>query len=407
MLRKLTDRTILNFTLWLIILKPIFDLDWRWPLFYIGSIPIPFHRILAFIVPVMITTILVLRLFLNMPVKVNNNFPAIMFLISITITLFFQKNLYTIDEYFRSYSFFIIFLSMPSLISSTEEFHKKVKMLVLISLVPTFLSYLQTFGFLPFTYYDVLPGIGIIGRVSGGYQHPTGYLNYLLVLIPLIIYLYLNNVISKRYFWFWLLFTLPMVGRSLHRATIIVILLQLGIFIFFLRRTWFKYFMIICSIFLLTISAQHIWQFINTGESITKGQFRGRGESIWPNYITHFGKSDFREQIFGFGSPKLEDGSYEPHSDWLRIIFNYGYFGFSIYLLFLFHIFLVFFSKFLKTKREYKIYTKSLIGLILLFSIVLYSITMEPLRYSNFSWGASIVLGFVYMTIIKPKKVIV
>lgn len=391
------------FTLWLIILKPIFDLDWRWPLFYVGSIPIPFHRIVAFVVPAVITIFLILRLFLNASIRLNNNIFAIIFLVSITITLFFQKNVYSIDEYVRSYSFFIIFLSVPFLIRSKQEFYKIAKLVILISLVPTFLSYLQTFGFLQFTYYDSLPSIGKIGRISGGYRHPTGYLNYLLVLIPLSIYLYANKLIRKRLFWFWILFTLPMIGRSLHRATIILVLFQLAVFIFFLRRTLFKYFIIICFFFLLAIYSGDIWQFINVGGAITEAKFRGRS-IIWAKYVSHFQNSDFSRQIFGFGSPKLPDGSFEPHSDWLRIAFNYGYFGLIAYISFLFSIFLIFFTKLLKVKRKFRVQSETLIGLILILTIVLYSITMEPLRYSSFSWGCALILGYAYMTILSPKK---
>lgn len=404
MVNKLTDKTILSFMLGLIILKPIFDLDWRWPLFYLGPIAIGFHRIVAFGVPAIITVFLILRLLLNASVRINNNIFAIFFLVSMTITLFFQKNVYSVDEYVRSYNFFIIFLSVPFLIRSNQEFYKIAKLVILVSLVPTFLSYLQTFGFLPFTYYDYLPSVGKIGRISGGYHHPTGYLNYLLVLIPLSIYLYANKLISKRYFWFWILFILPMVGRSLHRATIILVLFQLAVFIFFLRRTLFKYFIIVCFFFLFMIYFQDIWRFVNIGGAITEGQFRGRGV-IWSKYVSYFQSFDFSHQVFGFGSPKLPDGSFEPHSDWLRIMFNYGYFGLFLYMLFLSSIFLLFFSKFFKVKRKFKISSEALLGLILVSTVVLYSITMEPLRYSSFSWGCALVLGYVYMVIARPKKV--
>lgn len=404
MLSRLTNRKNSNFILWLIILKPIFDLDWRWPLFYIGPTPIPFHRIVAFAVPAVITILLIFRLLLNMHVKLNNNIFALIFLISITITIFFQKDIYSIDEYIRSYSFFIIFLSVPFLIDSEQEFLKIARMAIFISLLPTFLSYLQMFGFLEFTSYDFLPLIGYIGRISGGYLHATGYLNYLSVLIPLAIYLFVNKVISKKTFWFWFLLTLPMVGRSLHRATIVLVLFQLAVFIFFLRRTLFKYFIIFFFFALLVIFSQDIWRLVNIGGAITELSFRGRS-NIWASYVSYFQNSYFSQRIFGLGSPMLPDGSYEPHSDWLRITFNYGYFGLIAYTSFLFSIFWVFFNKFLKIERKFKLQSKALLGLILVFTISLYSITMEPLRYSSFSWGCALVLGYVYMAILAPKKI--
>ena len=404
MANRLTDKTILSFALWLIILKPIFDLDWRWPLFYVGSIAIPFHWIVAFTVPAILTVFLSLRLISKRAIQLNNNIFAVIFLFSITITLIFQKDIYSIDEYIRTYSFFIIFLSLPSLITSEREFYRTAKLLVSIFLIPTFLSYLQTFGFLPFTYWDVLPIIGQIGRVSGGYRHPTGYLNYLVILIPLIIYLYANRIVSKKFFWFWILFTLPMVGRSLHRATIIIVFLQLAIFIFLLRRIWFKYFIIAIFAILLFFLFPYIWGLINQGEAISGMKFRGRSE-IWLEYAEHFQNSNFVQRIIGFGSPKLPNGSYEAHSDWLRIAFNYGYFGLITYIAFLCSIFWILFSKLLRVKRKFRVQSEALIGLVLFSTIVLYSITMEPLRYSSFSWNCALVLGYAYMMILNPKKI--
>lgn len=403
-LNKLTDKNILNFVLGLIVFKPIFDLDWRWPLFYAGSIPIPFHRIIAFIVPAIITVILLLRLLMNTSVRLNNNIFAVIFLVSVTITLFLHIDLYSLDEYLRIYSFFIIFLVTPILIGSHQEFYRIAKFMISISLVPTFLSYLQTFGFLPFTYYDYLPIIGQIGRASGGYYHPTGYLNYLLILIPLIIYLYMNKIVSKKFFWVWFLFTLPMVGRSLHRATILLVLFQLAVYIFFYKRGLFKYFITICFFILLAVYSQRIWQFINIGGAITEAQFRGRNY-IWTLYMNHFQNSDFSQHIFGLGSPMLPNERYEPHSDWLRVLFNYGYSGFILYVSFLLSAAFVFFTKFLQIKRESRINSEALLGLILVLTIILYSITMEPLRYSSFGWICAFVLGYLYKAIINPIKV--
>lgn len=403
MINRFTDRTIINFGLWLIVLKPIFDLDWRWPLLYLGTIPILFHRIVAFAIPTIITVIFVLRLLLKKPIRINSNILAIILLLSITITLCFQRVAYSIDEYFRTYSFFIIFFFLPSLISSELKFFKILKLLIIISLIPTLISYLQVFGLIKFTYFDTLPDIGHIGRVSGGYYHPTGYLNYLIYLIPVSIYLYANKIISKRFFWSWLLFTLPMVGRSLHRATIILVIFQLSVFIFFFKRIKFKYFLIFIFCTSLLFSFPYIWKLINIDDAVTEGKFRGRSE-IWSTYLSYFNHSEFSQKIFGFGSPKLGT-AYEPHSDWLRIMFNYGYFGLASYILFLSSIFFIFFVKFQKTKQKLKPESVSLVGLVLVITLILYSITMEPLRYSNFSWGAAIILGYAYMMTLKPKVV--
>ena len=186
------DKKWMKIVLGLIILKPIFDLDWRWPLFYISSIAIPFHRIVAFIVPIILTVILLLKLFSSHKIKINNNIFAILVLIWITFSFLLNLNIYSLDEYFRTYNFFIIFLAVPVLLNSKQEFLRAGKVMIPIFLIPTIFSYLQVLGIFPFSYWDYLPVIGKIGRVSGGYYHPTGYLNYLVTLFPLVVYLFIN-----------------------------------------------------------------------------------------------------------------------------------------------------------------------------------------------------------------------
>jgi len=383
----------------LIILKPIFDLDWRWPLFYIGSIAIPFHRIVAFIVPVILTVILLLKLFSSHKIKINNDIFAILVLNWITFPSLLNFNVYSLDEYFRTYNFFIIFLSVPVLLNSKKEFLKVGKVMMLISLIPTIFSYLQVLGIFPFSYWDYLPIIGKIGRVSGGYRHPTGYLNYLVTLLPFLVYLFVNKAISKRFFWFWIFLTLPMIGRSFHRATIIIVLLQIFVFIFLMRKKLTKYFAIIFFIFMMIIFFRPIWSLINQGGAITQLKFRGRTGSedyAWSKYSRYFIEFPFYQQLIGFGSPKLPDDSYDPHSDWLRITFNYGWIGLIFYVFFLVFNVLIFLFKLLKQKISSWINSPALIGLVLIMTIVLYSITMEPLRYSSFSWFCALVLGYVY-----------
>ncbi len=394
-LARLTDKNILNFTLILIILKPLFDLDWRWPIFHINSIPIPFHQIIAAFVPFIITIVLILRLATQRILRINNNIFAIIFLILITITLFLELDINSLSEYMRIYSFFIIFLSVPILISDEEEFYKISKLSIYISLIPTFLSYLQVFRVLPFTEYDYLPEIGKIGRISGGYLHPTGYLNYLLILIPLSIYLNANKKLSNKFFWCWLIFILIMVARSFHRSSVIIICLVLGIYICFSRRSWFKYILIFFFLISLCIFSPYLWRFLNQGGALTGFQFRGRNE-IWSMYLKYFQNSSFSKMIFGFGSPKLPNGMYEPHSDWLRLLFNYGFLGIFSYFFFLFSIGCTFLIRFLKIKKDQLIMSGDLLGLVIVLIIILYSITMEPLRYSSFSWLAALVLGYLY-----------
>ncbi|MFC2091745.1 hypothetical protein ACFLTD_03130 [Elusimicrobiota bacterium] len=401
LIKRITDRTIVKLIVWLIVLKSIFDLDWRWPFFYVGSVAMPFHRIVAFIVPVLLSFILFIRLASKKNIKVNNNIFAFLVLISISVTFISHAGLSTLNEFLRTYNFFIIFISAPYLVKSEEEFDKIIKLLLIFSLVPTFFSYLQVFKIIKFSYFDVIPYLGWIGRTTGGYHHPAGYLNFILIVIPGIIYLLLNGKISKIIFWAWVLYTLPMVIRTFHRATIILIILNTFIVIFFLRRRWIKYIIGIIFFIIIISSFKYIWMIIDQGGSITKGHFRGRGW-IWEMYSSYFKQQSMVDRIVGLGNSDLPNGWNDPHSDWLRILFEYGYMGLSLYVAFLSSVFLVLLRKFLRLRVDILAGSKELFGLILVLTIILYSVTMEPLRFSSFSWGCAIILGYIYKTEIKP-----
>ncbi|TET09975.1 MAG: hypothetical protein E3J83_01280 [Candidatus Atribacteria bacterium] len=406
MANKLTDKTIRSFVLGLIIFKPIFDLDWRWPLFFIGTTPVPFHRIVAILVPIMIIILASVKTLSGNTIYINNNKYLFFFLILVTISTIINASLNSLDEYFRILSFITIFLLFPILLQDVQKFYKVAKIIFLVSIIPTLISYFQAFNLISGSYIDYLPYIGKIGRITGGYHHPTGYLNYILVLVPLAIYLYHKGVMSKIFFWPWVIFTIPMLIRSFHRATLIIIFLVLVFYILFNKKIWLKITSIIFFSILLAFSFNYIWAFINQGDALTGFAFRGR-ENIWPIYIDHFQSSSFYQRIVGLGNPYLLSGANEPHSDWLRILYNYGYLGIILYILFLVNVFIIFIRKLLKIKKKNWVESEAFLGIILVIIIILYSITMEPLRYSSFSWIYALVLGFLYAKTCKHKKIFI
>lgn len=406
MANKLTDKTILNFVLGLIILKPIFDLGWRWPLFSIGTIPVPFHRIIAVLVLLMIIIFALVKILSSNTIYINNNKYLFFFFILVTISTIINFSINSLVEYLRILNFITIFLLFPTLLEDAQKFYKIAKFIFLVSVIPTFISYLQAFNLIDYTYFDYLPYIGKIGRITGGYYHPTGYLNYVIVLIPLAIYLYYKGVMRKKFFWPWIIFTIPMLLRSFHRATLIIIFLVLAFYILFNKKIWLKITSIIFFSILLAFFFNYIWAFINQGDALTGFAFRGR-ENIWPIYIDHFQSSSFYQRIVGLGNPYLLSGANEPHSDWLRILYNYGYLGIILYILFLVNIFIFFIVRLIRIKKKYWVESEAFLGIILVIIIILYSITMEPLRYSSFSWIYALVLGFLYAKTCKHKKIFI
>ena len=197
-----TKRNIfINIILGLIVFKQIFDLDWRWPLFFIGTTPVPFHQIVAILVPIMIIILASVKILSGNTIYVNDNKYLFFLFILVTFSTVVSISLNSLDEYLRILNFITIFLLFPTLLQDEKKFYQVVKFIFLVSIIPTLISYLQAFNLMGGTYFDVLPYIGVTGRTTGGYYHPTGYLNYIIVLIPLSIYLYRKGVMRKLFFW--------------------------------------------------------------------------------------------------------------------------------------------------------------------------------------------------------------
>lgn len=402
-----TKRNIfINIILGLIVFKQIFDLDWRWSLFFIGTKPVPFHQIVAILVPIMIIILASVKILSGNTIYVNDNKYLFFLFILVTFSTVVNISLNSLDEYLRILNFITIFLLFPTLLQDEKKFYQVVKFIFLVSIIPTLISYLQAFNLIGGTYFDVLPYIGVMGRTTGGYYHPTGYLNYIIVLIPLSIYLYRKGVMRKLFFWPWVIFTMPVLIRSFHRATLVIIFLVLVFYILFDKKIWLKIISIIILFIFLAFSFNYIWAFINQGDALTGFAFRGR-DAIWLTYIDHFQSSFFYQKIIGLGNPNLSSGADEPHSDWLRILFNYGYLGIIFYILFLVNVFIIFIRKLITIKKKYWVESEAFLGIILIVIIVLYSITMEPLRFSSFSWIYALALGFLYSKTRKNKKIFI
>ncbi|MFP4473826.1 MAG: O-antigen ligase family protein [Candidatus Omnitrophota bacterium] len=397
---RVSDRHLLKAVLFFIIFKMLFDLFWRVPLFEISGIAFPIHRVVAAFVPCALIAVLVSRVLLRKTVVFNRSVLGGCFVLLTFISLLFNAGMNTYAQYSRLMNFMLIFFAVPMLFRDEKQFVKVVVLLLWVSFIPTLISYLQAHHILPFSYYDVLPGLGNIGRISGGYHHPTGYLNYLLVLFPAGIYIQRKD---KRFYWLmvvWVVLTFPMVVRSFHRAAMILFLLQCLIFLLLTETRKRKIFFLVCLLVLLGIFSSHLWALINQGNSITDLHFRGR-DLIWSRYLDHFQRLDPWQKVIGQGTPILPSGGGdEPHSDWIRLLISYGAVGIVLYVSFLASMGMRFFSFFVYNQKGMRY--EGLIGLTLIMTLVLYSVTMEPLRYSSFTWLFGLVLGYVYMRCVPP-----
>jgi len=390
---RITYKGVLSFVLLLIVLKPLFDLAWRWPLFYFSTFPMTLQRLIVIVVVTLLTLVLLLRIFFFMRIKLNRTFFIIMLFFLSLFAIFLNTSAIAINDFIRFYGFIILYITSPLFFNGDDvRFYKFLKWMVLITLIPTFVSYLQLLGIVPYSYFDSYGFQGYMGRITGGYKHPAGYTDYLLVALPILFFLFFNKQVGKKIFYFWLLTTLPMVFLTTHRATIIISLFQIFTFVYFYRKKYTKYFILllfICGVGYFFLRFGHF--FVKGSVSDRGFTFRGRTK-IWGMVLDVFKNKPLFYQVFGTGSSNVNGIYFDFHSGWLRILYVYGYLGLLLFLGWGTYMLVLSGNDFLRRKCDYR--DISLVVIILIFTWMLYSVTMLPLKYSNFSWWFALFLGY-------------
>lgn len=380
--------------LFLILLKPVIDLTWRCELFYIGNVLIRPQRIFALLIPILIIFISFFNLCVGGKVKVIRSLPIYFFLCIVMLTMVIHGDINTFNEGSRFFSVFIVFIFGCNIMTMENHF-KIFKAIVLVTFVPTFVSYLQLLNVVPCFQRDFIYGLGYISRIAGGYQQPLGYLYYIVIAFPLLLYLYENLVVRKLFFWTWICVTLPMVVLSYHRTTIIMLFMQVVIYMVFSNKMNFKIFLIFLFAAIIIFSGQKLFYILTSGSNeISAYMLRGRAE-IWRSYLMVFREFSLCKMLFGNGNSFNSVLNFsEPHSDIIRILYVYGVLGFLSILSF----WIITSQMLLVKMRQEKIKIKSIYFpcLLIVASWTLLSITTEPLRYTNFGWSFALVTSLIY-----------
>lgn len=380
----------------LLVTKPLIDLTWRWRFANVAEQGINIQTLVAILV-IAVTGLAIFlwkrRLLLGVKV--------ILFLIFASLSASMTPVSWGINEFVRLLAGVSFFFTAGVVLDKERDFDRFAKYFVLTVSVPVTLSFLQRAGILPFEYWDWIEGQPL-GRVSGTYQHPLGLIYFLVYAIPLALYLLTKPSQSLRCrLLLWLFISLSLVALvfTYHRTALVAIGLEIWLWMVLTKKYGRATLLVVLGGVLavllrdwLELLYANIGDIIQGKIAFSSGAFlRGRGMN-WYLFLSSLFSSHPFYWLLGRGGSVAEGfvpdfgywSSNEPHNDFIRILHAYGLIGLGLYLAILFS----FFWQSLHLRRMRERYLKHLgnLMIVLLTSIVILSMTTEPMRYPTGVW---------------------
>jgi len=317
----------------------------------------------------------------------------------------------SLDVYIRFISSFI-FIFLSGKLLNDEDIILTLKIVTILTLIPITISYLQFLQVIPYTDFDYISGIQV-GRVSGGYEKQVAMMSYLFYSFSFVLFYFFNSgrALIKFFCVIYIISVLGVVVLSTHRASIIVFTIILTYFAYRYNKRYLIALIVIFSIFILQNNELLKMFFINNID-IGTGDWTFRGRTgFWQDYIYNLINSGIISIIIGKGHSVLDTLNAqhlpflwdEPHSDIIRIIYQYGFVGF---LLFFYILGISIYKSFRFRNITFTIQQRLIsdIGIIIGFSLLMYSITIEPTRYPAFWWYYSAIISYILVNWSKFKN---
>jgi len=403
-----------------ILAKPVVDLFWQVELVGTGRFGLTPQRFLALVVPFLCVAIIATtRRTILLREKGLYGFLAVAAL----AVMVNGPSPSAVDQFLRWVTILGVLAIALTLLPTEQDLVLVLGGLVVVSLLPTLICYLQLVGIVPFYYaefedvaFATEAATGIfestqgtfgegVGRASGGYLHPTGYTNYVFVAVPAAYALFRVGRLSLVGLLAFLLVTLPAVFFTYDRTAYILLSGQLTVMLLFSdQRRFFRLVMLSMIVTVGIFVGPILWSLVRggVGQLARFDQlFRGRG-LVWLIYADHWLRGDLWQQLIGFGGVALEDVPIskgaaldEPHSDYLRVLFTYGLVGLLMYLKLLWsafrgawHMAHPFHPGGTETGR-----TMGVVALMILLAAAGASLLKEPLRYTAFGWPFALLVA--------------
>ena len=382
---------------WLLISKPLIDLTWNWRYVEILQQGVNLQTVVA-----LFAFLLSALAILKIRGKRIRSMALVAFLAWTLLSVAVTPSDWAMNELLRLYSGALLFFVGGYALDTPEKLARFTRFFLLALLVPTLFVFLQAMELVPFSYWDWVDGRQV-GRASGFYETPLEFVRYLLIGVPLA--LWMRDRSAKASFpWFlstgFLCLSAPALFFTFHRAGWIVVGLEVFLWQLFTRKARTVMIFAFTLVVFFMLFSQRVESLFTPLTRIVNGEidlesselFRGRG-ALWAIFMDSLFSSNPAIWFIGKGGsiadgfvPGLADGvTNEPHNDFLRILHAYGIVGLSLYLLVLGG-FAAIVRRLRKRPPGGFDHDVGTLLLIVLFSTVVMSITTEPMRYPTYVW---------------------
>ncbi len=389
-------RSLRKFVLVLLITKPLIDLTWRWHFFTVAEQGVNVQSVVG----VFVVVVTALALFfwgerLVVDVKV------VLFLGFAAFAALLNPSSWAVNQLVRLLAGVSFFFTAGVFLAQEASFDRFAKYFLLAVSVPVTLSFLQLSGVIPFEYFDYIGGQRL-SRASGTYQHPLGMIYFLIYAIPLALYLLStpSQTLRRRFvLWLFLCLSLVALAFTYHRTAIVVIGIE--IWLWMVLNGKYRRALLITALGVAVAIGLREWLevlYVNLADiaegrvAFSSGSFmRGRGMN-WYLFLTSLFDSHYWYWLFGRGASAAEGYvplygyllSVEPHNDFIRILYAYGLLGLGLYLSILFTVV----RQAIRLRQSDDHFTQQIgnLAIIMVASILLLSVTGEPMRYPTGVW---------------------
>ncbi len=259
--------------------------------------------------------------------------PWLLFLgASLAVSLFSINGLLSLTELLRWLSFFALFVLGYSLFSDGKKSSFLIKSIILSSVIPALAAFWQ-----------LLNGLGIFDgerwRLSGTFVHPNMLAFYLVFIITLLLFLFLNLKRESLEKYVYLLFSLPLFVLLFFTYTrgawicLFLVLFLIGLARF---RLFLLSFLVIVLIFYVGFlpfreRLDSLMAFSAADSTVWRLElWRDSLEYAKDSWLIGHGPGTSAYLIGQHRSPLL--GSSEPHNDYIKLILEVGLLGLGAYL---------------------------------------------------------------------------
>jgi len=382
---------------WLLVAKPLIDLTWNWRYVEVLQQGVNLQTVVALFVFFLSAAAIIKVREKLIPSKALTAFLA-WALLAVVVT----PSDWGINELLRLYSGAVLFFLAGYALDTSEKLEKFARTFLIVLLIPIFLAFFQAMGIVPFSYWDWADGQEV-GRASGMYQTPLELVRYLMIGVPLA--LWMRDRAEKATFsWFlstgFLAVSAPALFFTFHRAGWIAVGLEVLLWLVFTQKTKKVMLFALALLAFGMLFSQKVESLYTPLTRAARGEIdvggeeflRGRG-ALWVIFLDSLFSSKPAIWFIGKGGsiaegfvPGLADGiTNEPHNDFLRILHAYGIVGLGLYLILL--------GRFAGIARGLRRRVRGgfdhdvgTILLTVLVATVVMSITTEPMRYPTCVW---------------------